>query len=197
MLERVFVLKKFIIMFAICVIGLIGCQSNNNQNGQGNNVVDINYTNNDEPNDIAEHLVNLASSVPDVNDATALVIGRYAIVGIDVNKDLDRSRVGTVKYTVGEALKDDPYGAYAIVTADADITERINRMRQDMQDGRPVAGVMEELGEIVNRLMPETPGKLFENNRNNNNPERNNNQQLNQEEQNQLEQQQEKQDLDR
>ena len=57
------------------------------QNAQENNVVDIHYTNDKHPDDIAEHLVNIASSVPDVNDATALVFGRYAIVGIDVNKD--------------------------------------------------------------------------------------------------------------
>lgn len=182
-------------MFTICVIGLIGCQSNNGQNAQDNNVVDINYTNDQNPDDIAEHLVTIASSVPDVNDATAIVVGRYAIVGIDVNKDLDRSRVGTVKYTVGEALKDDPYGAYAMVTADTDIAERMNQMQQDMQEGRPVAGVMEELAEIVNRLMPETPDTLFEENKNQ--PERDNDQQLNEKEENQLRKEQEKQDLDR
>lgn len=190
-----FTLKKLIVLFTVFVFGLISCQSNNGQNAQENNVVDIHYTNNKHPDDIAEHLVNIASSVPDVNDATALVIGRYAIVGIDVNKDLDRSKVGTIKYTVGEALKDDPYGAYSIVTADTDITERINQMQQDMQEGRPVAGIMEELAEIVNRLMPETPGKLFEENKSQ--PEKDHNQQLNEREEKTLRKEQDKQDLDR
>lgn len=187
-------MKKLIIMFTIAAIGLFGCQNNNEQNAQHNNVVDIHYKT-QQPDDIAEHLVNIASSVPDVNDATALVIGRYAIVGIDVNKDLDRSRVGTVKYTVGEALKDDPHGANAIITADADITERLKRMQEDMQNGRPVAGVMNELAEIVNRLMPETPGTLFEND--GRHPEKSNDQQLNENEEKQLRKEQEKQDLDR
>lgn len=182
-------------MFTIVAFSLAGCQSNAGQQTQDNNIVDIHYTDKKKPNDIAEHLVNIASSVPDVNDATALVIGQYAIVGIDVNKDLDRSRVGTVKYTVGEALKDDPYGANAIITADTDITERMKNMQENMQAGRPVAGVMEELAEIVNRIMPETPGQLFEEKQVH--PERKNDQQLNKNEEQQLRKEQEKQDLDR
>ena len=91
-------------------------------------------------------------------------------------------------------MKDDPYGAYSIVTADTDITERINQMQQDMQEGRPVAGIMEELAEIVNRLMPETPGKLFEENKSQ--PEKDHNQQLNEQEEKTLRKEQDKQDLD-
>lgn len=191
------ILKKgiFIIIFTIAIIGLFGCQNNNDQNIQRNNVVDMNYTNEQHPDNIAKHLVNVASSVPDVNDATAIVIGRYAIIGIDVNKDIDRSRVGTIKYTVGEALKDDPYGVNAIVTADTDITERIRKVQQDMQDGRPIQGILEEMSEIVNRLMPETPGRLFE--EKNKQPEKTNNQQLNEKEERELKNEQEKQNLDR
>src|SRR5699024_11699221 len=58
----------------------------------------------------ADHLANVAGDVPNVKDATAVVAGPYAVVGIDVDKDLDRSRVGTIKYSVTEALQHDPYG---------------------------------------------------------------------------------------
>ncbi len=190
------ILRKTIAIFTVCLIGLlIGCQADLKQDNTNNNVSEMNYTNEKEPNDTAKHLVDLASSVPDVNDATAIVIGQYAIVGIDVNKDLDRSRVGTVKYTVGEALKNDPNGADAIVTADLDLNERLKRMRNDMQEGRPVAGIMEELAEIVNRIMPETPDQLIEDDARN--PERKNDQQLDGKEKQKIKQEQEKQDLDR
>ncbi|MCG0041222.1 YhcN/YlaJ family sporulation lipoprotein, partial [Escherichia coli] len=56
-------------------------------------------------NEISAHLVELASRVPNVNDATAIVLGKYAIVGIDVGKDIDRSEVSSIKYTVAEGLK--------------------------------------------------------------------------------------------
>jgi len=101
--------------------------------------------------------VSLASSIPDVKDATAVVAGNYAVVGIDVDKDLDRSRVGTIKYSVAEALKDDPLGANAVVVADPDIVERLRVMRQDIQKGKPIKGVMNELAGIVGRLMPQIP----------------------------------------
>ena len=43
--------------------------------------------------EIANHLANVASDVPSVDDAAAIVAGPYTVVGIDVDKDLDRSRV--------------------------------------------------------------------------------------------------------
>src|SRR5699024_2457091 len=90
-----------------------------------------------ENKDIATHLANVASDVPNVHDAAAIVAGPYAVVGIDVDGTLDRSRVGTIKYTVSEALQHDPYGKTAVVIADADIMERIRSMRQNIQDGYP------------------------------------------------------------
>ena len=43
--------------------------------------------------------------MPGVNDATAVVVGKYAIVGIDVKAKLDRTRVESIKYSVAESLK--------------------------------------------------------------------------------------------
>lgn len=196
-LKGCFNLKKFsaLILFVCAIVGLAGCQNNQNNN-DGTNITDISYKNEKTktPNEIARHLVDVANSVPDVNDATALVIGQYAIVGIDVNKDLDRSRVGTIKYTVSEALKNDPYSVNAIVTADTDITERIRKVQQHMQNGRPVEGILEELSEIVNRLMPEAPGALTDDDVQT--PENTNDRQLNKREERDLKKQQNRQNLD-
>jgi YhcN/YlaJ family sporulation lipoprotein len=109
---------------------------------------------------ISKHLVNLTTSVPDVKDATAVVIGKYAFVGIDVDSDVERSQVGSIKYSVAEALKDDPYGAQAIVVADPDITARLKEISKDIQRGEPGQGIMNELSDISGRLMPEIPRSL-------------------------------------
>jgi sporulation lipoprotein, YhcN/YlaJ family len=103
----------------------------------------------------AERLVRLAVKVPGVQDATAVVAGKFAVVGIDVSATLDRSRVGTIKYTVAEALKEDPQGANAIVTADPDIVQRLREMAADIRRGRPIGGVAEELADIVGRIVPQ------------------------------------------
>lgn len=112
---------------------------------------------NQGPQETAERLVKIASQVPKVNDATAVVIGKTAVVGIDVNAALDRSRVGTIKYSVAEALKEDPQGARAYVTADVDIVQRLREMSQEIQNGRPAAAFAEELAAIVGRIMPQMP----------------------------------------
>lgn len=106
---------------------------------------------------IATHLANIASSVPQVNNATAIVAGPYAVVGINVDGELDRSKVATIKYSVSEALKDDPYGKTAVVVADADLTARIEAMNEKIQQGHPIQGIVEELSAIVGRFMPEFP----------------------------------------
>jgi YhcN/YlaJ family sporulation lipoprotein len=111
------------------------------------------YTN----GEIADHLANVASEVPEVENAASVVAGPYTVVGIDVDKDLDRSRVGTIKYSVQEALYHDPYGKTAVVVADADVTERIRMMGDKIQQGHPVQGVVDELAAIVGRYMPVFP----------------------------------------
>ncbi|GAA3326486.1 hypothetical protein GCM10020331_062600 [Ectobacillus funiculus] len=110
---------------------------------------------------MAKHLSSLAASIPSVKDATAVVIGPYAVVGIDVDANLDRSRVETIKYSVAESLQHDPNGAKAVVVADPDLYERLQEMRRQLQSGRP-AGVMEELAAIVGRVMPQVPNDTLE-----------------------------------
>ncbi len=112
--------------------------------------------------EVAEHLVHLAERVPEVQAATALILGDLAVVGIDVNAELDRSDVGVVKYEVVEALKDDPYGAYAFVSADPDVNARLRGMQEEIQAGHPIAGIMNELAAIVGRLIPIVPGPEHE-----------------------------------
>ncbi|CAM3755075.1 YhcN/YlaJ family sporulation lipoprotein [Mesobacillus thioparans] len=111
---------------------------------------------------ISRHLVDLTTNVPDVDDAAAVVIGRYAIVGIDVNDNMERSEVDTVKYTVAEALRKDPHGASAVVVADPDITARLKEIGQDIKNGKPIIGILNELADITGRVMPEVPADMIE-----------------------------------
>lgn len=112
--------------------------------------------------EVAQRLANLATEVDGVNDATAVVAGRWAVVGIDVDQDLDRSRVGSIKYTVAESLRSDPRGADAVVTADPDIMERLREMNEDIRSGEPVEAIMDELAAIVGRIMPQVPRDIEE-----------------------------------
>lgn len=113
--------------------------------------------NNKNYNASADHLAALAARVKGVQKATALVVNKVAIVGITVDDKLERSRVGTIKYSVAEALKEDPRGATALVTADPGLVQRVHEMKVDINKGHPVAGIAEELADIVGRIIPQSP----------------------------------------
>ncbi|WP_082234300.1 YhcN/YlaJ family sporulation lipoprotein [Halobacillus massiliensis] len=158
-------MKYFFILAAL--FALTACQQQEQesllQEREGN--TNMQYVSNSDPvkqekkntQQIARHLAKLAVEVPDVKDATALVVGNYAVVGIDVDKDLDRSEVGVIKFSTAEALKDDPYGKDALIVADADGVERIRELGNKMAEGHPVEAVTDELSQIVSRYLPEAP----------------------------------------
>lgn len=137
----------------------VGNESTNEPNGTEIDVEQSSYEQNNQysNNEIATHLANIAADVPDVNDAVAIIAGPYAVVGIDIDEETDREQVGTIKYAVSEALKNDPYGKTAVVIADADMMQRLREMNTKMRQGHPVQGVTEELAEIVGRYMPTFP----------------------------------------
>ncbi|MGG6432197.1 YhcN/YlaJ family sporulation lipoprotein [Anoxybacillus sp. D401a] len=187
---------KYIIVFILLVASACGQQAQPNDR---QSLVHVKNTTNERivnksGQQIARHLANLASSVPNVNDATVLVVGKYALVGIDVNAKLDPSRVGTVKYSVVESLQKDPYGANAIVIADADLNARLKAIQKQVENGKPIQGFMDELAAIVGRVMPEIPSDFLQTT----NPRstRQNDKQLNEGEQQQLENEQQKQSND-
>lgn len=156
-----------IVFLVVCMFLITGCSQNNSERAlptekQDNRYVQVKNSSQSEQQslsnkEIANHLANIASGVPDVNNARAIVAGPYAVVGIDVDKDLDRSRVGTIKYSVSEALYHDPYGKTAVVVADGDVTERIRNMGDKINQGYPVQGIVDELAGIVSRYMPDFP----------------------------------------
>ncbi len=110
----------------------------------------------------SNRLAQTAKEMPGVKGATAVAAGNYAIVGIDVEDDLDRSEVGSIKYTVAEGLKNQPYGANALVVADPDIYARLQEIGSDIQNGRPIEGLANELADIAGRTIPEIPGNITE-----------------------------------
>ncbi|TMW73053.1 YhcN/YlaJ family sporulation lipoprotein [Alteribacter natronophilus] len=159
-------MKKWMIAFLAVSIGVTGCQAGGNgdedplegQTVNEHGTTGYNDWDGHSPNEIANHLANLCTELPEVRHATAVVIGPYAAVGLNLDAEMDQSDAGAAKYAAAEALQDDPYGVNAFVTADPDITARLGEMQQEIAAGHPVSGIMEELAAIVGRIMPVTPG---------------------------------------
>jgi YhcN/YlaJ family sporulation lipoprotein len=161
---------RILFLIIISLFLITGCNNNNNKDvakNQDQNIVQVKNTNIPEVDrstgqDIAQHLVDLTTSIPNVEDATAVVLGPFAFVGIDVDSDMERSQVGSLKYTVAESLKKDPHGARAVVIADPDITARLKEIAEDIENGAPIQGIANELADISGRLMPEIPADIVE-----------------------------------
>ncbi|MGE7764358.1 YhcN/YlaJ family sporulation lipoprotein [Peribacillus sp. NPDC096540] len=163
-------MRKLILTLATLLL-MTGCSMNNNNNEESqdnskNNLTKVNNSSVQETDrktgqQTAKRLTGLAKSIPEVNDATAVVLGKYAIVGIDIDQDIERSQVGTIKYSVGESFKNDPNGANAIIVADPDINERIREVAKDINNGKPVRGILNELADITSRVIPEVPGDIL------------------------------------
>src|SRR3954454_20298935 len=156
---------KMYLLLLISLFTLFGCGVKNEVAEQKQNAITVKNStvqkvDKQTGQEVSKHLVSLASSIPNVNDSTAVVLGNYAIVGIDVNKDLDRSEVGSIKYSVAESLKNDPHGATAIVVADPDLNARLKEVGEDIRNGEPIQGILNELADISGRLMPEIPADL-------------------------------------
>lgn len=153
----------------VCLFLLAGCQNTQNdaakleeENQDTNHFVQIESPTLDEAEDqsntkIANHLAEVASNVPEVNQASALVAGPYTVVAIDIDAEIDRSRVGSIKYSVSEALYHDPWGKTAVVVADPDLMARFRDIGDRIEQGHPVQGVVDELSAIVGRVIPEFP----------------------------------------
>ncbi|WP_099520918.1 YhcN/YlaJ family sporulation lipoprotein [Paenibacillus sp. BIHB 4019] len=107
--------------------------------------------------EVADHLEKLAKGVRGVSNAHCVVLGKTAVVGIDVDSKLDRARVGTIKYSVAEAFHKDPYGMDAVVTADMDVSQRLKEMGADIRRGKPIKGFAEEMADIIGRIVPQIP----------------------------------------
>ncbi|WP_242143101.1 MULTISPECIES: YhcN/YlaJ family sporulation lipoprotein [unclassified Bacillus cereus group] len=162
-------MRKYIymLMISLAITGCsVGTKDNAREKPEQKNVSmrNVTYTNHNKPNEqVADHLASLAASIPGVRDATAVVIGKYAVVGIDVKAKLDRSRVESIKYSVAESLKHDPNGANAVVVADVDTYERLKQMGKQIRHGKAGEGILDELAAIVGRVMPQVPNDMIEN----------------------------------
>lgn len=100
-------------------------------------------------------MTEIATQMPQVESATSIVLGRYTLVGINLDPTLDRGRAGTIKYSVAQALHEDPQGANALVTADPDLVQRIRELADHINKGRPISGLADELADIAGRISPQ------------------------------------------
>lgn len=158
---------RLIFITIITIVFITACtqekQSNSNEIADYDGIrveqTENNNGTNLDNNELADHLANIAADVPNVNDAVAIVVGPYTVVGIDIQEDTERQKVGTIKYSVSESLANDAYGRDAVVIADADVMQRLRNMKDKVNNGESIEGILEELASIISRYIPIFPAE--------------------------------------
>ncbi|OXM15642.1 YhcN/YlaJ family sporulation lipoprotein [Paenibacillus herberti] len=163
-------MKKWLLAAVVLCVMTAGCGTianrENSPSPAENQRLRANQTNNGAEKKLdsaqsAKRLEDLASRVEGVKSAHCVVAGNKAVVGINVGESVDRSRVGTIKYEVAQALRKDPLGVNAVVTADMDINRRLTELGENIRAGKPIQGFVEEMADLTGRIMPQLPGKVL------------------------------------
>lgn len=94
---------------------------------------------------LEQTLASDARKIKGVNDASVLVIGRTAFVGLDINRDTAGTNINGIKEECAKKLKSNRDLTSIMVTADPDLLQRI----QDILAGKATPDV---IGDLYKRM---------------------------------------------
>lgn len=108
-----------------------------------------------EANRIAEQLSKEATKVKGVKSATVVYTNKTAVVGLDLEANIEAGRTEDIKQEVSNRLKKANNNVETVsVSTDADTVTRIKKIARGVADGRPVSEFAKELSEITRRISP-------------------------------------------
>lgn len=117
-----------------------------------------NANNNNNDNRIAsktKEIYDRLAALSGINDSTVIINGTTAVVGVDINKNAQGNLTNNLKKKVENTVKaSDKNIKNVVVTADPDLFERLQKIGQDIRNGRPLTGLGNEMQEIIRRVSP-------------------------------------------
>ncbi len=103
----------------------------------------------------AEILENRIEDLKDVINATVIVSGNTAYVGVDIDAKLQGKMTDQLKEKViDEAKRTDTLLSKVYVSADADTMTRLKNYAKDIRDGKPISGIIQQVDEMFRRPAP-------------------------------------------
>ncbi|CAB3391892.1 YhcN/YlaJ family sporulation lipoprotein [Kyrpidia spormannii] len=108
------------------------------------------------PDTVMRQMNDAARRVPGVEGSTVVLVGRTALVGVDLDYKITGSKIDSIKQSVKEAVERTDGGYRVAVTADVDLVARLRDIASGVRQGRPVSTFTDEIADILSRLLPET-----------------------------------------
>ncbi|MDA8226997.1 MAG: YhcN/YlaJ family sporulation lipoprotein [Desulfitobacterium hafniense] len=106
--------------------------------------------------DAADDIADKVAAVRGVNKASVVVVGNVALIGLDLDKDVEKGQTEAIREKAANEAKDDPRIVNAVVETDPDSVGRIQKIADGVRKGRPITEFFDEIGEFFNRLKPTT-----------------------------------------
>lgn len=105
----------------------------------------------------AEEISREISEMKEVDTAYVLLMGRNAYVGVMLdNKGGQRELTSQLKEKIARRAKAiDPVVQRVYVSANPDFVKQLGDYSKDIQTGRPIEGIIDQLSDIIQRTFPE------------------------------------------
>ncbi|CCO08099.1 conserved exported hypothetical protein [Desulforamulus hydrothermalis Lam5 = DSM 18033] len=142
--------KKWIVIFCLLMAAMLaaGCTAARKPEATNRNPVA-------RENKQARMLAQEAAKVEGVKSAYVVVSGNMAVVGLNIDKNMEAAQTDRIKSEVGQRLKNADRQINDVrVSTDADTVTRIRNISEGIRQGRPVTDFTKQLDEIVRRMTP-------------------------------------------
>jgi spore cortex protein len=144
------------------LLSLAACGNNQTRNLHQQNVnnqhpvstINPNATKNmDQKYRIADQTATQLTKVPGVQQANVLVSDRNAYVAAVLNRDVPYTPA-LENQIAAEVKKVDPQIDKVYISVNPDFVGRVSTYVNDVRNGRPVSGLVNDLSDLVNRMFP-------------------------------------------
>ena len=132
-----------------------GTTNMNGANGTGN-TTRMGTVNNNSLHQRAEKIADaVVDDIDAVKDARVIISDKMAYVSVSITETAGADTAKTLKEEVGQVVKKTDTAIEDVyVMEDADTFTRMKEMVDDIADGKPVSGFIEELDNMFTRVMP-------------------------------------------
>ncbi len=104
---------------------------------------------------VADNVADSVARLKSVDTATVLVTDKTAYVAVKFDKDYRGGVTNRMKEQVTRRVKQtDPSIDRVYVSANPDFISRMGDFANDVRDGRPISGIMDQFREVINRTFP-------------------------------------------
>ncbi|HEY0826864.1 MAG TPA: YhcN/YlaJ family sporulation lipoprotein [Bacilli bacterium] len=146
-------IQVIVYMLLIMALLTVGCTNNNDNQMRQQGTPNL-QGNMDQRILVADQAAVKIVSLNGVQQANVLVTQRNAFVAAVLDDDQDQLS-GKIENQIAKQVRaTDPKIRNVYVSTNPDFVKRVNRYVDEVQQGRPVAGFVEEFNEMVQRIFP-------------------------------------------